>query len=165
MDADTTLTIEETVVPERPYGGVAPTRLMLFEQVVQTYFHTARAHEEVEDLLEPKYWAHTASKMRPGDQVEVHREDLQWMARFTVRSSSQIEAVVVPLWVKDFRDYDLPALSRIPQPSARFEIKWRGAAAQWSIVSRANGAVMADGMASEQEARRWLANYDKAARL
>lgn len=134
-----------------------PTRLSLAEHATVVYHHTVEFGTTLEDVLKPAYWTHVAAHMRPGHRIEVMSPTIDWWAMLIVRAATKIEAAVA---VIEHKSFTAPAVAAAPEQP--YEVKWRGPTAKWSIVRKADGGIVKDQIASQDEANRWLLNHEKA---
>lgn len=105
------------------------------------------------DMLQPEYWAHVSKTLKQGDRIEVTDSGTGWFAELFVRSAGHNDARVVVL-----RSYvfDTPAKADDGHP---FEVKHRGGAG-WSVVRKADKAVVFEKGATRDEAEAALAKLD-----
>lgn len=128
--------------------------------------HSAKIPNGVkpEDLLVPSFWAHHALKMKPLDEIRAHAEDGTWVAYLLVLDCSRTWVKVKQLGLHFLGTADV-ALTQASEADvdafkAQHEVKHRGPHA-WSIVRKADGAVLEQGIKVKDEAIAWL---DKHAR-
>lgn len=134
-----------------------PTTLSAAEFAVTAYFHQPAAGVAPEAVIDPEYWAHVASTLRPGNRVEIFAEDGSWWGMLIVRAAGATDAVVQ--WL------DLVSLGKEQNDAvvnAAYEVKWRGPKALWGVVRRSDSAVLQDKFPVRERAEEWLADHMKA---
>jgi hypothetical protein len=109
----------------------------------------------IEDMVVPSYWAHVASRLRPGDMIEVLAEDNSFYAEFIVRSARRLDATVSLL-----RRVELEPAKLDASITEGYEIKFRGSRSKWSILRGKD--VLRDGFETEAQARVYLDDHLKA---
>lgn len=131
-----------------------PTKLDPAEFSVTVYAHTPEIGVDLETLLQPDYWTHVASKLRPGYRIEVLAGDGGWWAMLLVRAVGRHEAIVQCLQHVVLGDAQEVTASDMP-----YEVKWRGPARKFGIVRKADGEVIKDEFPVRELAAKWLNNH------
>lgn len=146
---------EETHEAERKRFTLGMDTFQLKESKNPGYWHCAPDHAAIDDLLQPDYWANFTGKMRRNSTIEVHWAD-----------SSQF----AELYILDFgRNWASVALIRhirlertiAPPKVDQFQIGHHGPVDQWRIANLSNGSVLKAGFATEEDARKFLAEHLK----
>ena len=119
---------------------------------VPTLYHAPQAGVTIEEVLEPSYWAHVASQLKPGTRIEVMAQDGAWWAMLLVRAAGRTDAVVQAL------QYVILG-SNETFTAGGYEIKWRGPKAKWGVVRGKDAAVLHDGFAVKEEAEAWMVEH------
>lgn len=135
-----------------------PTQLHL-----STYYSTEyRIHvhpaDTPEDVLDPKWYAHVARRLRPGDTIVFVAEDMSWVMRALVR---HVGAHEVFLGVIEHKNFDAAPADDMTAPEG-FEVKWRGPARKYSVVRLSDGAILKDEFPSKEQAIAYMKNKQKA---
>lgn len=106
------------------------------------------------DLLSPDFWAHHAQELKPRDEIRAWSEDGSWIAYYLVLDNSRTWAKLQLL-----QEYSLSQAMGSSEELAKFmeshEIKYRGAAG-WSVIRKADGAVLQERMTDKNTAIVWL---------
>lgn len=109
-----------------------------------------------EDLLRPEFWANI-TRMAPGDIIEVRPEDQSYFAELYVlkreRNSATVAVIREPVRL-------VAAYKPLPG-EVNFDVEFAGSMAKWRVVRRSDKSMMRDKFATEGEARRWLADYER----
>lgn len=126
---------------------ILANRVVLAEMVRQEWFATCPDHMTPEDVLQPEFWAHVASRFRPYDEVIVGNDACGW----------RISLVVADVWSAGVRMIELSrvelagALEKSTEEANGLRIMWRGPNAKWSILDAA-GQVLQSGFANKEDA-------------
>lgn len=106
------------------------------------------------DITEPGYWAHLGERLRAWDEVQVRANDGLWYARVLVLEAGRNWAKVHIERV----EYLTTAEVAITQADAMspYEVKWRGPHSQWSVIRKADSAVVHEGSPTIDGAVQWL---------
>ncbi len=132
-----------------------PNRKVLAESARNVWVVNAEAGTTLQDVLQPAFWAHCASTLRPYDHIEVRLETGEWVAELMVLSQGLTWAKVHVM-----HHYDLAMSQEAPPESQKHQIKWRGPHLKWSVIRIADSSVLQEGMEKEQ-AQDWLRNYER----
>lgn len=123
------------------------------------WFVTPPAGSKLDPMLQPDYWRHVAKRLKVGAQIEITPEDAQWFARLIVRSNT---ASGIKVGVLEHVQFDAPVEKPAKQVRALksdgnedFEVKFAGAD-KWRVLRRADGEIVARGLASREEALEWV---------
>lgn len=84
--------------------------------------------------MEPTYWAHHASHIKPMDRIEAFCEDGSWEALFRVM---YVDKIGVELRVIYENQYDSPNVTK--SPLTEYDVKWKGPAMNWLVFNKALG--------------------------
>jgi hypothetical protein len=144
--------------PAKVVPALHPRFIQLAEHARTVYCATIPAGVEVEDIVDPKFWAHFSSKLRPCDRIEAFAEDNSYFVELLVLSASNTDAHVIVLNKKkiDFvhkgeadllRDYEV---SHTP-------------ATQWRVLRKSDRREMSSGHATRHDAVSWVATHRRAA--
>ena len=118
-----------------------------------------------EQVLVPEYWAHHAFKLSPYAEIIVHAEDGSWYGRYLVTDCSRNWAKVKPILGPVFLTTGDVALTEasnreVDGEKDKYRIVHRGPH-KWSVVRKADNAVMEQGFQQKDEA---LKKLDELAR-
>jgi hypothetical protein len=115
---------------------------------------------EYETVFKPAFWAHVASKMRPGDEVIVINDEMTVRAELVVKNAERLWAQLI-----EVSRVDLTAQVAAPEALADYhvEVKWAGPHDKFRVERVRNGQreVLASGMADKEIAERWRADHLK----
>lgn len=137
---------------------LSPTRLREAEHSVM-YWHVTPEHgTPFEALLDPAYWAHVSSRLKPNDHILVDAEDGSYWGEIKVRDAGKLYAKVSKL---HYVELDHVEVEQSGHEIKGFEVKYRGPVQKWSVIRLMDKAVLKDGML-KNEANLWLTNYVQA---
>jgi hypothetical protein len=110
------------------------------------------------DILDPEYWAHVASKLRPHDTLHVICEDGSWYARLFVINADRLWAKLHVLEQHDLTvsQHDMPQT----QEEAH-EVTWLSSIAKYVVIRRSDRALLKYGFQTKLEAFQWLDGHLK----
>jgi len=111
------------------------------------------ATETYEEILEPIYWHHNASLLRPGDLIEVFPEDRSYFAMLIVVAAEDNTAKVEEAIPR--RVFAEPASETVEIP-AGYAIDWRGPNGKFAVIRTADKHVIQSGFVKKDEALTWL---------
>lgn len=109
---------------------------------------------EPRDLQNPGYWAHHATKMRPGDEIRALAEDGAWRAKFLVVDQDRTWVKVLPISFNKL-EREPADTSEIDAFVALHKVMHRGPR-KWSVVRIADNAVIQEDLAEKETAINWL---------
>ena len=108
----------------------------------------------LDDMLEPSYWANVAMKFNPHDLIEVVPEDGAFYARLFVLSVQKLSLKVEKL---EYVEFNTSSKAESGKVLEQFESKWGGASAKWRIHRKSDNApVSSDSFQSKEDAEDWL---------
>lgn len=131
-----------------------PTKLLLAEHAVASYFHSPEFGVTIADVLDPEYWSHVAPQLRVGHEIRIMAGDGSWWALLLVRAVGRTEAVVQDLIYKE--------LGNAPDASvtdSEFDVVWRGPARKFGVVRKSDKAVVKDEFVVREHAEKWLKGH------
>lgn len=113
----------------------------------------------IEHLSRPQFWANIAQRLKPGDNIIAMPDCMSWRAELTVWDVGQGWAFVAPRGALASRpDFsDLPGLA-----SEEFEVSYAGPIKKHRVVRKSDKVEVKSGLATPEEARRWVADHVKA---
>ncbi len=134
---------------------LSPNRVLLAEAARNLWVANAEEGTTIQDVLEPSYWAHKASELRPYDRIEVRLETGEWVAEVMVVSQGLNWAKVHLL-----HKHDLMLSTEAPPESQKHIVKWRGPQHKWCVVRIADNACLQNNMEKEL-AEDWLRKHER----
>lgn len=112
---------------------------------------------QVEDVLDPAFWAHTAVGMDPYDHIEVRTQDGTWIAYLIVLFAERNWARVV--LDKVIR---IEQNTEVPEESVKNRVEYKGAIHKFSVIRISDSQVLHDGFKTRDDASAWLRNFEKS---
>jgi len=110
-----------------------------------------------DEVKEPSFWAHCAYKLRPGDEIVVHSDDMSFFGRLYVRDVSapgqqklSNRAVVAVLDFKEFEPMARDARNK------SHEVVYLGPHMQWCVRSLKDSRVVKERCGTAEEAAGWM---------
>lgn len=110
-----------------------------------------------EDVLKSEFWAHTAYKLHPGDEIVVHTDNMVYFGRLYVRSVSapgpnklNNRATVFCL-----ERHEMDPLSKTAMIQSH-EVVFLGPHKKWCVRSLRDQQVVKEGYGTADEAQIWL---------
>lgn len=107
-----------------------------------------------EDLAQPAYWVHLGEKLRPWAEIMVRANDGLWYARLIVLEAGRNWAKVHIEQVEHLSTAEV-AITQADAMSP-YEVKYRGPHNQWSVIRKADAAVVHEGSPTIDGAVAWL---------
>ena len=145
----------EVKVVEVKKKALHPTKFLGAEFVRTLHVANPEVGTPYADVLEPEYWVHIASRLRPFDRIEVVPEDGSYFAELFVQDAGRLWAKVVEPRFVSFETIEKN------DPLNGYEIKWRGSA-KWGVVRLSDNTAMKDGFSSKGEAEKYIRAHVKA---
>lgn len=110
-----------------------------------------------EHVLEPEFWANIAHKLRPGDTVNVHTDDMSYYAQLYVRGVGAQGSLKLPnradvevLLLKEWG----PAKKELKDK--HHEVKFMGPHTKWCVIRISDQQMVKEGFATSDEAHTHL---------
>lgn len=110
-----------------------------------------------DDVMEPVYWSHVASKFNPMDRIEVRMETGDWVMELIVVQAQRNWARVHATAFHDLRQTS----SEAPAASIKHRAQWKGNHRKYCVIRNADNAVIQEGLASKALAEEWMANHER----
>ena len=155
----------EPTKTEQPLIQLPPNDLMLFEEASSRWSAKIAQGVQPEALLVPSFWAHRATKLKPLDEIRAHAEDGTWVAYFIVLDCSRTWAKVKELSRHNLGTADV-SLTQASEADVKAFIEQHNVVHRgphkWSVVRKADKAVLQEGLALRGDAEAWL---DQHARM
>lgn len=155
----------DTKPAEKPAPQLPPGHLQLFEQVSIRYDAVIAQGVKPDAMLEPGFWAHHAVKLRPMNEIRARAEDGTWIAYLVVLDCSRNWAKVQILHLHQLTSADVSLTQASEQEVRTFiekhSVTWR-AQHKFSIVRKADRAVIHEGIETKDGAQAWLEGHARA---
>jgi len=110
-----------------------------------------------EQVLEPSFWAHVAYKLRPGDTIEVHRDDMALYGKLYVRDVAAPGAQKLNnrAFVSVIEHKEFDALARDAKTKTH-EVVHLGPHLKWCVRALKDQRVVKDNCGTAEEAASWM---------
>jgi len=141
----------ESLLSDRRPAALLESRMQLAEHRNNRHSVVTPEGTPWAEVLRPEFWAHVAWKLRAGDTVDVHTDDMRYFGQLYVRDVGRQRALVGEL---TFRSFERIAQETAAPPT--HEVKFKGPQARWCAVRLADGAVLKERCATREEAMKWL---------
>ena len=135
-----------------------PERFGLVEEKQHRFIVDLPATVSLDDALEPSYWAHVAAEMQPFDEITIRAEDGSFIAYLVVGWCERNFA-----HVKLDRRIDLTVSREPPTSSVKHRVEWKGPHMKFCVIRNSDNKFLRDGERTEDEAKRWLREYEAGA--
>jgi hypothetical protein len=133
----------QAVKPFKP-EPVTPDRMKDAEASRQTKVINCDQGTTVDHLMDPIYWSHIASVLRPRTRIEAWAHDETWMAELIVLDCGRLYARVKLLHFHNLTEgISAKVDENVDSP---YFAKWMGDQGQWGVVRREDMALMIDGI-------------------
>jgi hypothetical protein len=132
--------------------AILQRRFQLAEQTRAIYFVTVETHIKPEDVLNPDFWRHVASQLRPYDEIIVATDSCEW----------RMELLVCDVWHCGVRVVERSRVDMTAEEEGGndvaddLRVKWRGPVNRWCVV-RTDGVIMRGGLDNKNVALENLA--------
>lgn len=137
--------------------SILPGRMKLAEYERQDWVVNAEFGTNIQDVLDPAYWAHVASRFKPYDHIEVRSEDGSWIAKFLVLGCDRTWAKIHLLSEHKLTTTDIS----LSQAIKKHDAQWRGPEHKWSVIRLSDKEVIKVKFDSKEEANRWIVEHEK----
>jgi len=144
-------------IKEPPKRDVSLTgnRLKQAEYTRTIFTATVERGHTRSDLVDPKYWAHIALKLKRGDRIEVTAEDGSFYAELMVIACDRTWAQV---HVLTWHDLSASTVKLTPEVLQEYMIDFKGPE-YWCVIRRSDNMVIQNKMNTEGEAKIWLEGF------
>lgn len=153
--------LQTTNEPVRKVEQLGPARLQPSEYVRNTHVADAAPKTQPQDLENPTYWAHVATKLKARDRIEVWTDDNAWMAECVVLAASRTDAIVKVLGAWDLNGHQV-ATDRNDSELQAYRVEYRGHFEKWGVIRKVDNALVHSQEATEGGAYGWLKERLKA---
>lgn len=141
--------------------AAAASRFKLAEHQRNTFWFTAEAGTTIEQITNPAFWAHIASKLSPLDRIEVVTDDYSLFTEVIVldRGNNWAKVAVIrePMNLSGGSD-----ISEIEQAESPYEIKFTGPHTKHRVIRKSDKSTLKEGFATKAEAEKWLTDYRRS---
>jgi len=107
------------------------------------------------DLIDPKFWAHVAIKLRRGDRVECTSEDGSFYAELMVLACDRTWA---KMHVLQWHDLSSSAIQLTPEILAEYLVDFKGPDG-WCVIRKSDNQTLQSKLFTEDEAKRWIEGF------
>lgn len=132
-------------------------RFKAHEYEFNIWVATPEAKQTLDDLSEPSYWAHVASKMRPWDVVIARADDGAWFAVLLVLACDRQWAKVHIL-----SEHNLTTADLSQSQNDAYQVKWQGPHAKFAVIRNSDKTVLKNGFQLRDDADLWVREHNKA---
>lgn len=142
-----------------PNMQARPMTLVPAEYAITTWYVAVPPSVDLDEALQPAFWAHCARQMKPNQRVIVDSEDGTWTALLFVRTVERAAARVAVLSYVDFNEAKSgPALDAAT--SEEYEMKWLSPGAKYQIIRKSDRQEMGRGF-EKDDAILWIRERQK----
>lgn len=152
--------------------ALAPNKLSQAEFARVVYYVTPELGTTINQVLDPKYWAHVAAQLRPRCRIEVLAEDNSYFAELLVVACDKTWASVAVLRYVDLvgkkEKTEKPPVStegKVTLDEFNTEAHYVDFVAGQSkgrVVNRDTKNVVKDGFPSKKDAAKWMREHEEA---
>ncbi len=141
----------------------APPRKLLAGDFAETAVHHNRwsAHLSegftLEDVTKEVFWANIAPKLRPGDIIEIRKNDNSLYAELYVRACDAAWANVSVMG-----DHPMGPADDVVPANVPFDVKWTAGKQCFEVIRRLDRQVVHSGFALRERAVEWIRDHLKA---
>lgn len=154
--------------------SLSTDRLALLETMSLVHDALIPADVHPLHLLEPAFWAHSATKLAPWHEIRARAEDGSWMGRYVVLSSDRTWAKVKCIAFHEFAPILAlePEQPKGPEDSTEatpdvqavidaHKVTHRGPKGH-SVIRASDKAVLVENLPTKADAELWLRNHAQA---
>lgn len=143
--------------PGRAKHQITSDRFKLAEVERQDWVCTAHFGTRIDEITDPAYWAHIASKLRPYDHIEVRVDDSSWIAEVLVLEAGRnwARVMITNKWTLDSADVSQTV-------TESYKVVWKGPMLKWSVVRLIDSAMLSKEHTNKSQAEDWLRSYEKS---
>lgn len=146
--------------PKASVARLVGNRFALAEHAGNRFRATPPYGVTFEQIQNPAYWAHIASRVKPGDIIDVLPEDMSFCAEMLVVSCNRLE---VRVHTKHHSIIEAPKPEHMEDAAdPQFDVKWGGPVAKFRVIRKEDKKVVQDQFPTAGDARAWLVDYLKA---
>lgn len=130
---------------------VNPTDFRLAEYVLRSWSASPESGTKIADVLNPLFWSHISANLKINDKIIVTPQGGAFYAELLVKDCGKFGAHVVELVFKSLHEE-----AGEETPGTRYEAKYRGPHAKWSVLRLSDNEILVEGLATKDEAALWL---------
>jgi len=138
-------------------GALHPMRMRVAEYERTVYVADIEYGVSLDEILEPGFWAHVATKLPPYTQIEARSEDGSWLAYLIVTGSDRTWARVAVDRVVNLTTREVSET----QATTQHEVRWKGPAMKYAVVRLADDAIVLSGFRQRGDASRALEEHER----
>lgn len=142
--------MSQTEQKKKPIKMHKPGTIERAEYAMTTHVAVPGDDISVEDMLDPNYWGHVATTLKPGDIIWAIPKDRRYFAEFLVMGRGKLWTKVRLLRQNDFTKDSLPELKHKYVVEFIEEDQWRVRLGQ-NVISRGHN--------EEMDANEWLKKH------
>lgn len=135
-------------------------RIQLVGYLHNSWDVTVERGTTLADVMNPEFWVHTASQLKPHDNVQVLSEDGTWIARLLVISADRLWAKMYKLEYHDLT----AAYGNMPKTQEEeYEVSWT-VIGKYAVLKRSlpGQPPLKDGFQTKLDAYQWLDGHLKS---
>lgn len=119
----------------------------------------------LDDLARPAFWAHHASRLVKGDEINV--VDKRFAFDVTLRvvevGTGWVKMRPLRVWTDETIIADAADFEPASEPVTGLEVQWAGPHDKWRVVRKADKWVLSRGLATKAEAVKWAEEHEAVA--
>lgn len=139
---------------------LSPNSLDGAEYKTKLYRASIPSDLTMDDILKSEYWAHVAGRLSPAEKIECIWEDMTKYAEILVISVGVAWAKIVCLKFVDFNAAQISP-DAPEKKNTEYFIEFQKAC-QWAVYRKSDGQRIHSNCLTEEEAKAWLADFEKA---
>lgn len=136
---------------------MSPGRMRLAEYDRQEWVCNVEYGTDLEEILDPGYWAHMAAQLKPYDHIEARSEDGTWVADLMVLGCDRTWAKVA---LK--QKYMLTTKDVSLTQAHKHTVEWKGPQHRWGVVRTEDAVMVKSGFQDKTEAAAWMKEHEQA---
>ncbi len=149
--------MSETQTPKKSKREpLVPSRIQLADQASNRWRATLEAGTTLDEIKDPGYWAHFASKLHQYDDIVCIEESGAFRADLMVTACARTWATVKVLALHKLEESEAAAPT---QASQDYRIEWAGPHHKFRMVRGTDNEVIRDGLQTKAEAQAYLADF------
>lgn len=141
-------------MPEKQNVQLDPSGLGQAEHIRTIWAATAAFGVTREQIENPAYWAHVATKLRPKAKIEITAEDDSFYAEYLVTSCDKTWAKVLCLKYIDLTTSTVTK-EQVEGITDSYSVEFRGPK-KWSVLRKSDRSVLQEGLHSRDDGNKWL---------
>lgn len=138
---------------------LSPTGLKLAEYEFSYWVAAVDVGVTPAEMLEPSFWSHVSSKLKPWDHVEVRQDDGSYWAELLVLACDRMWAKMHLLREAKLSTPDVS----LSQADARLRVEWKGPRLKHCVIRVKDGEIMTSEIQSRADAEAWVREHPQVA--